>query len=274
MFESCRVHHFSATSHPKSTGNKVPGVAALKSPSPRADLMLRAMLSTDLQNLCDPELYSLAAALDLARFMKDAHPLLDIELAQMTPPKQGEMGENLPTAKVERALEILDVISKGGRILNRLVHLLQSENERIRSKAALLIGRRVGNAHWARKAENDANHRVRANVIEALWDSPLPQCRDMFYRALLDSDNRVVGNAIYGIYRISPGESVPLVVNLAGHDQLGCRVTAAWVMGKTGDWQFHGLLQKMIRDPEAKVRSMALKSMFLLKKARQTSAAA
>jgi hypothetical protein len=115
----------------------------------------------------------------------------------------------MDAAHVERALEILDAISKGSRVLNRLTHLIGHDNVRIRSKAALLIGRRVGGPHWAHKVEKDQNHRVRANVIEALWGSVMPRCREMLDRALRDSDNRVVGNAIYGIYRISPPDSIP-----------------------------------------------------------------
>jgi HEAT repeat protein len=95
----------------------------------------------------------------------------------------------------------------------------------------------------------------------------------MLRRALRDSDNRVVGNAVYGIYRISPAESIPLVEEMAVDPAAGRRITAAWVMGLTEDWKFHSLLQKMMKDDEARVRSMALKSMFRVKRARDAAAA-
>ncbi len=216
-----------------------------------------------LQELCDPEVYTLEIAIQKAKDLIAVRPMLDLDLARMTPRETGD--DRLDGPKIERVLDLLDAIWKSVRVLSRLVHLLDDPDLRIRSKAAILIGRRVGNLHWAERVGQDRNHRVRANVIEALWDSPLPQCREVFLRALDDADNRVVGNATYGIYRLSPVEGIPLLIALAAHEEASRRVTAAWIMGKTGDPQFRENLQKMLQDKDKQVRSLALKSMFKLR---------
>jgi HEAT repeat protein len=58
---------------------------------------------------------------------------------------------------------------------------------------------------------------------------------------------------------------------MAADETVGRRITAAWVMGQTEDWRFHALLQNMIKDEEARVRSMALKSMLRIKRARNAA---
>ena len=224
-----------------------------------------------LNELCNPDLYPFEAAVNKAKELMTLNPRLDLELAAMAPRKTTEAADRLAGPSVERLLDLLDTISPGVRTLNSLVHLLDDPDLRIRSKAAILIGRRVGNLHWAERVLEDQNPRVRANVIEALWESALPQCREVFYRALNDSDNRVVGNAIYGIYRLNPVESVPLLIGLAAHPEPARRVTAAWVMGRTCDLQFRPHVQKMVQDKEKQVRSLALKAMFKLKAAQNAA---
>lgn len=52
----------------------------------------------------------------------------------------------------------------------------------------------------ARLGESDP--RVRANAIESLWGVDSPEARTLLSFATNDANNRVVGNALLGLYHL------------------------------------------------------------------------
>jgi hypothetical protein len=85
--------------------------------------------------------------------------------------------------------------------------------------------------------------------------------------ALHDTSNRVVGNALYGLYAMGESASLAESIKLAAHPAAVFRATAAWVMGETGDPRFRDPVAQLLRDPHPIVRSRALRSVAQIKAA-------
>jgi len=117
----------------------------------------------------------------------------------------------------------------------------------------------------ARLGESDP--RVRANAIESLWGVDSPEARTLLNFAANDANNRVVGNALLGLYHLGESSVLADVVRLAGHESALFRSSAAWVMGEAGDPRFTEALRPMISDPDAKVRKRAFAALAQIKAA-------
>jgi hypothetical protein len=205
--------------------------------------------------LCDPAL-DREPAMQLARQAQMGDPTADIRLAQqLADATTGDSG--IAAGMAERLLEIIDAISDGKRILPSLMRMLRNDNAYLRSKVVLMIGRGRGSLNWIEKRLQETDNRVRANAIEAIWGLDTQEARDLLVLASRDVNNRVVGNALVGLYRL--GESLPLadLVKMAAHESPVFRRTAAWAMGETGDPRFGEVLGRMIADANGEVRKGA-----------------
>src|ERR1700744_1483001 len=99
---------------------------------------------------------------------------------------QGLNGNDKPfgidVESTERALEILDAISPGRRIVSMIKHLTAHSHERVSSKVALLIGKRSRDCSWGRRIlKNATDARLRANTIESLWGANTPEVIELFH---------------------------------------------------------------------------------------------
>ena len=117
----------------------------------------------------------------------------------------------------------------------------------------------------ARLSELDP--RVRANAIESLWETDTPEARTLLSFAANDANNRVVGNALLGLYHLGESSVLADVVRLAGHESALFRSSAAWVMGEAGDPRFTEALRPMISDPDSKVRKRVFAALGQIKAA-------
>jgi len=218
-----------------------------------------------LDTLCDPQLLDTEAAIALANQIMKVQSSLDVRLASELLRIRDRM--SCSDVRIERCLEVLDAISPGRRLVLPLINLMQSGDARVRSKAARFLGRRVENLIWARKHIDEFDHRVRANVVEGLWGSALPQARDLLWHSARDRSNRVRGNALLGLYKVGDEEALPVLRDLADHQDPLFRATGAWVMGASGDPRFLELLKRLRNDPQSGVRAAALRALVKIKKA-------
>jgi len=205
--------------------------------------------------LCDSAL-DLERATELARQANRFDSTVPIELARRLADASSASGA-CAAGMAGRLLEILDEIADGKRILPSLMRILRSDNPYLRSKAVLMIGRSGQSVAWIEKRLQEADTRVRANAIEAMWGMDTAEVRQLLKWAIRDSNNRVVGNALVGLYRL--GEISPLaeLVKRATVDSPAMRRTAAWAMGEIGDPRFSGVLGHMIADHNPNVRRAA-----------------
>jgi hypothetical protein len=142
-----------------------------------------------LKNLCDPALFTKQESIALAKRMSRVEPLFDMKLAKMLL-AENETGfdERDPGAQRQAGLRLLEIMAEAsdrGRSL-LLAQLLHHANAQVRSKAALLVAKSTQDAKWVSQRMNEADSRVRANAIEALWGVESDDCRQLFLDVLDD----------------------------------------------------------------------------------------
>jgi HEAT repeat protein len=208
--------------------------------------------------VCDPSL-RMPAALMLARTGIKANPALDADLARELVNQMGT--DTLGDDVVIRSLGILGAISSGRRLLPLLTTLLHHPNPRVRSKVALLIGRRQGSVRWVEHHKDEGDPRVRANAIEGLWGSTDEGVQKLLWEASRDQNNRVAGNALIGLYRMGDVRGIGAVLDMAAHAEARFRATAGWVMGESADPRFLAPLGRMLADPDKMVRARAFRAL-------------
>jgi HEAT repeat protein len=173
----------------------------------------------------------------------------------------------LDVAASVHLLDLLDQISPSRRLVPDLVHLTKHADSKIAAKATLLVARRTPNLAWIRRHLAVKDPRIRANVLEGLWHANLPFARSTYQECLEDENNRVVGNALYGLHLMGDSEVSTRIVTMARDARPLFRSTAAWVMGQAGNQEYVEHLQSLVRDDMPVVRSTALRSLFTIKRA-------
>jgi hypothetical protein len=218
---------------------------------------------TLFEQITDTWRYSKQQSVTLARRLLSVDPTLDTRLARALPGRNGGQGlQTLEGPKAERAIEILDEISEGRRVVPILNHLTDHPDLKISSKAALLIGKRVQNVDWAKRVIMDTRDpRLRANAIESVWGNDTPAVLELFRSCLQDRQNRVVGNSLMGLHLAGDPEVHEIVAKFARDFKAEFRMTAAWTMGKIGDPGFVESLTALIKDSNPGVRRAALKAL-------------
>jgi hypothetical protein len=223
--------------------------------------LLKALAHCDqlVIELCDPASVGKEASREIARRIAQFDPQLDTKLALLLRGRKSNDASEI--AAIERVLDLLEAASTGARIVPALALLMRDPNPRLRARAALLIGRRVRNSGIVEACLGHEDARVRANAIESFWGDNTASVRRSLQSAAKDSNNRVVGNALLGLYRQHDREAIEGILTMAADSRPAFRTTAAWTMGQTSDAVFLPALEKLARDLYASVRNNASKSM-------------
>jgi hypothetical protein len=249
-------------------------IEALRTQEPSRGLrfLVGLLIANDLLEslLCEASLDVEEAA--AARTAIQIDPSVELSLARHLADGVTTGTHPLLAANAARVLHILARVSDGARILPSLARLLHSTDADLRSKAALIMGRSNRSAMWVQSRMGDADPRLRANAVEGLWGVETEEARDLMLAALHDANNRVVGNALYGLYAMGESVSLAETIKLAAHPLPVFRATAAWMMGETGDRRFRDTVAQLLRDPHPMVRSRALRSVARIKAAMAQSA--
>ena len=218
-----------------------------------------------LRALCDSAL-SREDALSLGRAAKRVDPLADVVLARNLADSATASG-TVQIADPARLMDILCEIADPGRIMPSLMRMMRHPNSHLRSKAVKLIGRGSLSAKWVMGRLSESDPRVRANAVESLWGVDTPEARTLLSFAANDGDNRVVGNALLGLYYLGDTSTLMDVMKLAAAESALFRSTAAWVMGESGDPRFSESLRRMISDPDAVIRKRVFAALAQIKTA-------
>jgi HEAT repeat protein len=226
------------------------------SQTPGHAYLLNLLVENDLlpQALANDAEFSFAEAVDFVTIASRIDPLLDTKLARWTLNRlRGESAERA-TPAARRILNILERTSTSNRLASILVQLLRIPDPAIRSKAALLLGRGTRGVRWA-LGERDP--RVRANAVEAVWGVDSKGIRKALWQLAKDSNNRVAGNALLGLYSLGEEPAMEGLLRMSEHSFPRFRATAAWVMGQTQDPSFLEALHRLEKDRDAQVQRNA-----------------
>ncbi|MCU1263509.1 MAG: hypothetical protein JWO80_6394 [Bryobacterales bacterium] len=214
------------------------------------------------QQLSNPCGFTRPQAVLVSRRLMALDPTFDIRFAHQLPARNGATPDTLLGQHAERALDILDEISAGRRVVPIVSHLANHADSKISSKAALLVGKRVQNVAFSRRLIAEGNDpRVRANAIEGIWGDDTRPVRDLFRDCVRDCHNRVVGNALVGLY-LAGEEAISDVMKRFAHDyKPDFRMSSAWAMGRTEDADFIPTLSPLVQDDHPGVRAAAERSL-------------
>jgi len=225
-----------------------------------------------LERLCDPALFSAAQSAALVRQAKTLDPLVEVNLARLAAglAYRTERDADLGT----RALEVLGQSQDPAATMPALRQLLECTSERVRSKAALLIGRISHNPQWAALGGLHEDPRVVANAVESLWGLCSRAAREEFRKAAADSKHRVAGNGAVGLYLAGDAHGALALFGLSRHPQEPFRRTSGWAMGRTGDPRFLARLESLTQDPVVVVREAAVRGLTMMNERIQSLAQA
>jgi len=224
--------------------------------TPGHQYLVNLLIENDLlpEALADPAQFSLEEAVELVKRVSGIEPFVDVKLVRWILDRLQEPAGTQVVPAVQRILSILEQVSSAGRLLPSLVQILRVPEPRIRSKAALLIGRCARDVKWAR---GEPDPRVRANAIEAIWGEDARHARQALWELARDPDNRVAGNALLALHRIGEDAAADALLEMSAHASPKFRATAAWVMGQAGDARFLEALGGMESDSQESVRRNA-----------------
>jgi hypothetical protein len=211
-----------------------------------------------IAEVIDPGLYSIEEAEKAARqLMLEGQRVPErfaLALQGEPPPDNG---------RAERMLELLPRLAGPERLLPLLDRIMPSSNSRIRSKAWKLYAAASADLQWALEQIEDADARVAANVVEALWRAtPSEELHEIFRRAARQERNRVAGNGLVGLFNFNDPEAEVVLQRMARHVNPGFRATAAWAIGRVYRREELELLRELRRDKIEKVRINAERSLL------------
>jgi hypothetical protein len=220
-------------------------------------------MAATIPQICDPVQYSLGEAVEAARAVAANRPAFELDLVQFLQAHCLSSRVSLPT--VFRGLEILGGLLCGNADESRLITLLRpflrSSDPQIASKCVLVLGRQSRSMAWLRSVMNETDERIRANLIEPLWQRKEPEVEAVLQSALRDPHPRVAANAAYGLYLMGSGLWPDALQNLVGSQDAAFRRSGVWVLKCAGTPDAPARLQPLIRDTNTDVRKAAFSAL-------------
>jgi hypothetical protein len=163
-----------------------------------------------------------------------------------------------------RALSLVPTLGDYTALLPWLKKLAQHGDERVKSRAVkLLCELRPNHANIHRHVQEE-KPRVRANAIEALWNTNAPEAASVFKVAASDANHRVAANALVGLHLQADPSALPRITELSESPDPLFRTAMAWCLGFIRDERGRPTLQRLSKDPSVIVRKRALRSLLML----------
>ena len=209
---------------------------------------------------CDPNYAPLAEAI---RQAKAAAAGLDLDLSRFLQMQCFSSEPQLPL--IFRGLEVLEAITEEGKLLTLLRPFLKSGDPQIASKCVLVLGRRCHNVSWMRKVMAEVDDRIRANLVESLWERKEPEIELVLRSALNDPHHRVAANAVYGLFLLGSDSYKEGLDHLVASGNSACRRAAIWVIRSTNTPESAMGIKPLIRDTDPAVRRAAFDALVFLR---------
>lgn len=215
--------------------------------------------------LLDPFRFTKQQAIALVLQLLAADPSLDVRLGNflVSLPASPHI-KGFPWQFAERALDVLEHVSHGRRIIPTLTALADHPEPRVASKSALLLGKRFRSPAWAiRQIRCSDNARQRAEAIESIWGLDMPACSQILWECTQDSNHRVAGSAWFGLHLLNDPKVHSELLSTAQHTRPEFRSGAAWAMAKIGDGRYMETLNLLMKDENTEVRGTVIRALLL-----------
>jgi hypothetical protein len=213
-----------------------------------------------LRFLCSRSELCTAECTEIMRTAAKLLPTADLKLARHLCDQANELHRE----SLLKLLDVLGSISRPARLSTVVSKLLLHSDAIVRSKAARLMNLSEDERYWLIA---EADDRVLANAVEALWDlDDSPSRTERYWRASKSPNARVASNALVGLYRAGEPEAPRLIQRMSEHAAPEFRRSAAWAMGETGDTQFLPALTRMLRAESGSVRANILRSLARIRR--------
>ena len=219
-----------------------------------------------IESLTSADDYDPAQALALIRAASKIGPLLEEELGQVLSAALQKAPSSANGIRVLRIIELMAAALAPGSLLTHQHELMAYPDPKVRSKAALLTGRRAKSSASIGRLLRDQDARVQANSVEALWSLDTAASGALLQMASKSSHNRVRGNALVGLYGISDVGSISGIFEMAEHPDQRFRATAYWAMGMTGDSRFVPFLTNQLNRGAGSERLAILRALTRIRK--------
>lgn len=237
-------------------------IASAKEKSPALEY-LAALLTTGsllTEVLMNQNTLPLEAAVALAQKVAAFDPRLDVRLVRQVSANATDGIGSIPSAVALRLLGLVDAISDCLLLAPNLIQFQRHPSDKVRSKAALMLGRCNWNLNRLENQMASDDGRVRANAVEALWGNVHEKVRTILWSATEDPCRRVALNALVGLCQAGDRAAYRRLTELADTFDPLTRSGVAWAMGEIGDPEFADALEKLGQDHDAKVREMVARS--------------
>ena len=177
--------------------------------------------------------------------------------ARLTKELEKAASENDPQARGS-LMKLLDACRRGSSLVPALSRLVQSADHHVSSKATLLAGRSVESLGWFQERMADPEPRIRANAVEALWNSHYPWAAEIYELGRHDSHPRVVANSLVGLYLEGTLDALRGLLEMTTDGDAGFRTSAAWALGQIGDPRGLPALRQLLAEPPGRTTRNAL----------------
>jgi hypothetical protein len=219
-----------------------------------------------LAALTDPAMGTVPEIAPLCRPLLELEPLLPVRLMKFLLHGVPEGDDGRADAMLERALVLLEATGSLDRFSIYVAQLLRYHDRRVRAKAALLMAKTNPNVSQTKERyARETDPRVRANLIEGLWNVHSPDKAAFFWSVTGDTHHRVVANALVGLCAMGEAGAVEKLMALANHRDPEMRTAAAWAMGKLADPRFREVLTRLAREERGPPKRNALTALVRIR---------
>lgn len=220
-------------------------------------------MNFSIAKICDPRYQSVEEAIQNARLAAQRSSRFELDLARFLQEQCLADRPNLPA--VFQGLEVLGGILDERRLTALLRPFVRSSDPKIVSKCVLVLGRRSHSLAWLIDIMNEADDRLRANLIESLWSRREPEVEEIFKCALTDRNHRVTANAVHGLYLLGSEFYQKGLERLLSSADPRFRRAAIWVLRQGDGRRTRKSFKPLIRDPDPDVRRAVFEALTVLR---------
>ncbi len=216
-----------------------------------------------VSRICDPEHYGLEGAIQQALAVAESSDRFEVDLAKFL--RIRSLANHVNHQIIFRGLEVLGAILPENRLGKTLGPFLRCSDPQIASKAVLILGRRSETLASPARILVEGDDRVRANMIESLWNRSEPEIERVLIEAMNDPHHRVAANAVHGLYLLKSTAWRGGIEQLIGHKDPMCRRAAIWELKSSGDAGAASTIKPLIHDSDLAVRRAAFNALVSLR---------